>query len=150
MSMDQAMPAGVGSTLRRLRLRLVDRLRAMRGSGQAGAVTDTRFGGDDDRETEWVPVYRASNMHEALVVRGALEAADLPVLLHNRTSSALGGMTLLSYVDVQVPRTLVDRAEAVLAGNAEREGGPESRDEPESEGRDWDGDLIEGEGPTRS
>jgi hypothetical protein len=88
--------------------------------GQVGAddaVSDARFGGGGDRESDWVTVHRAPEMLEAQIVRGALNAAGLPVLLRNHASSALPGATIGAFVDVQVPRTLEDRALAVLAGD---------------------------------
>ena len=72
-------------------------------------------------------------MIQAQIVQGALVHAGLPVLLRNRTASALPGATMGASVDVQVPRALEDRAVAVLASAGGAEGGDEGQaEEPTS------------------
>ena len=72
-----------------------------------------RFGGDDE-PTEWVPVYWASAMEEAHVVRGVLESEDVPAMLKHESRAAFGGAAL-GGVQVLVPKPLEDRALEILS-----------------------------------
>ncbi len=82
----------------------------------AQSVTQARFGGRDDEPTEWVTVYLASGLEEAHIVKGALEAQDIPVLVRNQALSRLVGSAAAWGVEVQVPRVLEDRARELLLG----------------------------------
>lgn len=80
----------------------------------AGDVADTAFGGRDDEPAEWVTVYNAATLEEAYIVKGALAAADIPALLRYEAVGRLYGTLTLGGVDLRVPRTLEERARAVL------------------------------------
>jgi hypothetical protein len=77
-------------------------------------VAHTAFGGGDDEPAPWVTVYNAATLEEAHVVKGALAAEDIPALLRYESVGRLYGTLTLGGVDVQVPRSLEDRAHAVL------------------------------------
>ena len=83
-------------------------------AGQQGAesIADARFGGEEDPEGEWVTVYWAGGFEEAYIVRGALLAEDIPVLL--KGESPIYGSSALVGVRVQVPANLESRARDVL------------------------------------
>lgn len=81
-------------------------------------MTQARFGRDDG-EPEWVDVYWAHTIEEAHIVRGSLEAADIPAAIQSRESSMVYGSTALLGVGVFVPRALEDQARAVLEGGGD-------------------------------
>ena len=76
------------------------------------SIADARFGGDEDPEGEWVTVYWAGGFEEAHIVRGALLAEGIPVLL--KGESPIYGSSALVGVRVQVPAGLESRAREVL------------------------------------
>lgn len=84
----------------------------MHAAAASDVGADARFGGDDDEPAEWVTVYWAAGFEEAHVVRGALQAQDVPALL--RAESPIYGSSALVGVRVQVPRALEERAREVL------------------------------------
>jgi hypothetical protein len=81
-------------------------------------VAHAAFGGGD-RAGEWVTVFWAPGIEVAHVVRGALEAEDIPVMLQAADSSSVMGSTALHGVKVNVPAALEDHARQVLEGLAE-------------------------------
>lgn len=84
-------------------------------TADAGTVANARFGGDD-RDAEWVTVYSAGAFEEAHVVKGRLEAADIPVLLRYSALSRIYGSAVgYGGVEVRVPRVLEERARQELA-----------------------------------
>ena len=83
-------------------------------SDQSEPVTQARFGGDDDRSGEWVTVFVAGTIEEAHVIRGALEAEGIPVLLRNQALSRLYGPAAMWGVDVRVPAPLETRARELI------------------------------------
>jgi hypothetical protein len=85
------------------------------GRAEDEPLTDARFGGGDDEPAAWVTVYNAANLEEAHIVKGALEAADIPAVLRYESVSRLYATITLGGVDVQVPRTLADRARELVA-----------------------------------
>jgi hypothetical protein len=82
---------------------------------QAAAGERERTGGPD-REAPYVTVYVAASLPEAHVIKGKLETEDIPVLLRYESGSTVFGLVggALGSVEVQVPETLAERAEAVL------------------------------------
>ncbi len=91
------------------------------------AVPDARFGGRDDEPAEWVSVYVAATLEQAHVIKGALEAADVPaVLRYESLGMVVAAALTIRGVDVLVPRALEDHARAVLGG-AGAPDGPGSR-----------------------
>jgi len=64
----------------------------------------------------WVTVFEASNIDEANIVKGLLEAAELPVILEREAIGAIYALTVgpLSEVAVKVPRDLAERAVQLL------------------------------------
>jgi hypothetical protein len=86
----------------------------------AGALADARFGGDrDDGPAPWELVYVAGTIEEAYIVKGALEAADVPAVLRYEALGRVMGPLTMHGVDVLVPRVLADRARDVLDGSGE-------------------------------
>lgn len=67
-------------------------------------------------KTPWEVVYVAANRMEAEVVRGHLEAEDIPVVLSGEAAGTVFGLTTgpLARVEVLVPAPLAERARAVL------------------------------------
>lgn len=76
-----------------------------------------RFGGDDE-PTEWVPVYWASAIEEAHIVRGVLEAEDIPAVLKHESRVAFGSAAV-GGAQVLVPKPLEERALEILADEDE-------------------------------
>ncbi len=71
-------------------------------------------GGKD--KTPWEVVYVAANRMEAEIVRGHLEAEDIPAVLSGEAVGSVFGLTTgpLARVDVLVPAPLAERARQVL------------------------------------
>lgn len=66
---------------------------------------------------EWITVYVARGHLHAEIIRGLLEAADLPVLMSQEGAGAAYALTVgaLGEVDVQVPEDRAAEAQALLA-----------------------------------
>lgn len=64
----------------------------------------------------WVTVFEAANIDEANIVKGLLEAAELPVILEREAIGAIYGIAVgpLSEVAVKVPPDLAERAIQLL------------------------------------
>ncbi len=76
---------------------------------------DVRFGGGGG-PTEYETVYIARSLPEGHVVKGRLEADDIPVLLRYETLGLNWGVTATTHgVEVRVPAPLVDRARSILS-----------------------------------
>ncbi len=76
---------------------------------------DARFGGGGG-PTEYVTVYVARSLPEGYVVKGRLEADDIPVLLRYETLGLNWGVTATTHgVEVRVPGPLEDRARILLS-----------------------------------
>lgn len=99
------------------------------GAAGAEAMTQARFGGGDE-PTEWVTVYNAASFEEAHIVKGALEAMDVPAVLRYEAVGRLYGTLTLGGVEVQVPRPLETQALAVLDEVPEVEDPPAEADPP--------------------
>jgi len=81
----------------------------------SAAGAQARFGGGDE-PTEWVPVYWAPAVEQAHVIRGVLEAEDIPAVVKSESVSAYGS-AVLGGAQVLVPRALEDRALHVLGAD---------------------------------
>ncbi|MBS4023836.1 MAG: DUF2007 domain-containing protein [Dethiobacter sp.] len=64
----------------------------------------------------WVTVFEASNIDEANIVKGMLEASDIPVFLEREAVGAIYRLSVgpLSEVAVKVPKNNAARASQLL------------------------------------
>lgn len=64
----------------------------------------------------WVTVFEAANIDEANIVKGMLEASQIPVVLAREAAGAIYGLSVgpLSEVAVKVPKEMASRASQLL------------------------------------
>ncbi len=73
-----------------------------------------------DVEGGWVTVFEAANIDEANIVKGLLEAADIPVYLEREAIGAIYKLSVgpLSEVAVKVPKDKAAKASQLLQSTA--------------------------------
>ena len=76
--------------------------------------TEERSGGGGG-ESPYVTVYVATSMEVAYLALGRLQSEDIPAMIRRDTFSSLYAPVVRGF-EVQVPRTLAERAEEVLEG----------------------------------
>lgn len=111
-SADKPRGSGEGSPAEKTTERTSDPTVA-RKRARTGALTRARFGGGDQRG-HWVTVYSCDTIEEAHVVRGALEAEGIPVIVFNQAMSHLLGASAMWAVEVRVPARLEERARNLI------------------------------------
>ena len=71
------------------------------------------------KEFEFIQVYVAGGEPEAYIVKGRLESAGIPVMLHYESAGIIYGLTVdgLGQMEIMVPVDLADEAKNLLSEN---------------------------------
>ncbi len=72
-----------------------------------------------NKEPEFTRVYVAAGEPEAYIVKGRLESAGIPVMLHYESAGIVYGLTVdgLGQMEVMVPADLAGEAKRLLSEN---------------------------------